>query len=181
MAGGSSYIAVPAGVTPPDRLYPWLGGGVGHVNAFHSSTEVIGLVERHTGMRFTTGRALMTSLSVLNRKSLLTRPQRKMALLGGGREGLLLWWSVVSRLSDRWFRTRLSLYGWALYFGALHEEVDSRPWSNVCVRCGSGSASVWLEASGLVKRDRWRIRGYVCRQCGAWNVFTRDTGFDHLQ
>jgi SAM-dependent methyltransferase len=180
-ADGSIFIAVPDANTLCDRLYRWMARGGGHVNAFRSPTEVAELVERHTGLRFAAGRSLMTSLSVFNRKNLTGPRPRKMVVLGGGREGLLLWWSVASRLSDRWFRTRLSLYGWAVYFGTLHEEVDGQPWSNVCVRCGSGSAAGWLEALGLVKRNRWWIRGYVCPQCGAWNVFTRDTGFDHLR
>jgi len=44
------------------------------------------------------------------------------------------------------------------YFGALHEELDTTTWWNVCVRCGSGCSSAWLEQLGIVKRNRFLIR-----------------------
>jgi SAM-dependent methyltransferase len=171
---GSVYVAVPDSSTVSDRVYRWLAGGGGHVNAFSSSEEVIALVERYTGVRCVAGRLLMTSLSMLNRKNRVAPAPRKLTLLGGGREGVLLFWSAFSRLCDRWLGTRLSQYGWALYFGALHEAVDSRPWSNVCIRCGAGCSSDWLESSKQMSRKWWLIRGYTCQNCGRWNVFTRD-------
>jgi SAM-dependent methyltransferase len=171
---GSVFIAVPDASTFSDRLYRWLGRGGGHVNAFQSRADLIALLERHTSLRFVGGRDLMTSLAILNRKNLAGRIPIKLMLLGGGREKQLILWSVISRLSDRWLGTRLSLYGWALYFGALHEELDTSTWSNVCVRCGSGCSSVWLEQLGIVKRNRFLIRAYACPTCGAPNIFTRD-------
>jgi hypothetical protein len=135
---------------------------------------LIAQVERHASLRFVGGRTLISSLSILNRNNLVGRAPRKMLLLGGGREGLLILWSLISRLSDRWFHTRLSLYGWALYFGALHEALDTSTWWNVCVRCGSGGSSAWLEHLGIVKRNRWLLRAYACPTCGAPNIFTRD-------
>lgn len=178
---GSLYIAVPDSSTMADRLYRWLASGGGHVNAFCSRPDLIALVESSTGLQLAAGRSLLASLSMLNNRSRVAPAPGKLVLLGGGREGVLLCWSAVSRLLDRWLRTRLSLYGWALYFGTLREEVDGRAWSNVCVRCGCGSSSDWLESCGLVKR-RWRlIPGYTCQMCGAWNVFTRDGGYLHLK
>jgi SAM-dependent methyltransferase len=47
------------------------------------------------------------------------------------------------------------------YFGALHEELDTTTWRNVCVRCGSGCSSAWLEQLGIVKRNRFLIRWYA--------------------
>jgi len=177
---GAIYIAVPDARTFSDRLYRWLGRGGGHVNAFRSRRALIAEVERRTSMRFTEGRALMSSLAILNRKNLGGRLQRKLMLLCGGREGVLIFWSALSRLCDRWLGTRLSLYGWALYFGAVGEDVDRRTWSNVCVRCGSGASSDWLESTGRVRRKAWLIPSYVCANCLAWNVFTRDAGFERL-
>ncbi|MGD0297223.1 MAG: class I SAM-dependent methyltransferase [Bryobacteraceae bacterium] len=171
---GSIFIAVPDASTFSDKLYRWLGRGGGHVNAFRSRTELIALVERHTGLHFAGGRLLISSLSILNHNNLAGRAPRKMLLLGGGREGLLGLWSLISRLSDRWLHMRLSLYGWALYFGTLDETLDTSTWSNVCVRCGSGASSAWLEQLGIVKRNRWMLRSYACPSCGAPNIFTRD-------
>jgi len=171
---GSVYIAVPDASTFSDKLYRWLASGGGHVNAFTSREELVALVEAHTGMHCAAGRLLISSLAMLNRKNRVDRAPRKLWVLAGGREGVLVFWNGFARWMDRWFRTRLSVYGWALYFGALDEEVDSRPWSNVCARCGAGCASDWLEQHRCLRR-RWLTRGYDCPSCGSWNIFTRDT------
>jgi SAM-dependent methyltransferase len=173
---GSLYIAVPDASTFADRLYRWLASGGGHVNAFCSQEDLIAQAERYTGLRLRAGRVLMTSLSMLNRRNRTAPAPRKLALLGGGREGVLRLWSIISRASDRWMHTRLSVYGWALYFGTLTEEVDRIPWSNVCVRCGAGCSSNWLLSSNLVRR-RWLLKSYTCQECAAWNFFTRDDAF----
>lgn len=172
---GSLYIAVPDASTFADGLYRWLAGGGGHVNPFE---DLIALTERCTGLRFRAGRVLMTSLSMLNRRNRIAPAPRKLMLLGGGRESVLRLWSVISRLVDRWLRTRLSGYGWALYFGTLAEGLESRPWSNVCVRCGSGCSSNWLLSSNQVSHT-WLLKVYTC-QCGAWNFFTRDDAYARL-
>ncbi len=177
---GSLYIAVPDASTFADRLYRWLSSGGGHVNAFRSQKDLIAQTEHYTGLRFQAGRVLMTSLAALNRANRTAPAPRKLALLGGGREGALRLWSVISRLSDRWLGTRLSVYGWALYFGGLTEEVDHRPWSNICVRCGTGSSSDWLLSSNQLRR-RWLLKAYICQECGAWNVFTRDNAYANLR
>ena len=174
---GAIFISVPDASTLADRLYRWLGQGLGrgggHVNAFRSRDDLIALIEGRTRMRFVGGRTLRTSLSILNRKNQSGHIQRKQLLLGGGSETLLVIWNAISRLVDRWIGTRLSVYGWALYFGEIGEEVDRATWSNVCARCGAGYSSAWLENTGRVRR-RWLIRGYTCPMCGAWNIFTRD-------
>jgi len=157
---GSIYIAVPDASTFADRLYRWLARGGGHVNAFRSKEDLIAQIEKHTGLQFRFSRVLLTSLAMLNRANRTAPAPRRLALLGGGRESVLRWWSIISRLADRWLGTHLSVYGWALYFGRLDEEVDAEPWSNVCVRCGAGYSS------GLLK-------SYTCQACEARNFFTR--------
>src|SRR5450432_4300288 len=52
--GGALFLAVPDAGTLTDRIYRWLGhGGLGpgggHVNAFQSPGQVIGLVQEMTG------------------------------------------------------------------------------------------------------------------------------------
>ena len=177
---GWIYIAVPDASTFTDRLYRWLAAGGGHVNAFRSRDDLTALVEQYAAKRLGGGRSLVTSFSFLNRRNWVKMP-RKLMLLGSGSERALLGLNALVRLLDRWLHTRLSLYGWALYFGDLEEEVDARPWSNVCVRCGSGSASVFLQAAGLVYRT-WRlIPSYKCPSCGAWNLYTEDEDYAHLR
>jgi SAM-dependent methyltransferase len=176
---GSLYIAVPDASTFADRLYRWLASGGGHVNAFRSQEDLIAQTELYTGLQFRAGRVLITSLAMLNRRNRTARAPRKMAFLGGGREGVLRLWSISSRLADRWLHTRLSVYGWALYFGTLTEEIDRRPWSNVCVRCGVGCSSDWLQSSNQV-RHRWLLKSYTCPECGARNFFTRDDAYERL-
>jgi SAM-dependent methyltransferase len=178
---GSLYIAVPDSSVFCDWLYRWLASGGGHVNAFTSRENLIASVERHTGMHIAGSRSLLTSFSFLNRKNSSAAIPRKLMVLGGGREGILVLLSALARLLDRRLHTRLSLYGWALYFGDLEEEVDARPWSNVCVRCGSGSASEFLQARGLVHRTLRLIKSYRCPSCGAWNPFTQDQDYAHLR
>lgn len=123
---GSLYIAVPDASTFADRLYRWLARGGGHVNAFRSKEDLIAQIEQHTGLEFRASRVLLTSLAMLNRANRTAPAPRRLALLGGGRESVLRWWSIISRLADRRLHTRLSVYGWALYFGRLDEEVERR-------------------------------------------------------
>src|ERR1017187_6582788 len=49
--GAGLYIAVPDVGTLTDRIYRWMGKGGGHVNAFRQAADVIGPVERLTGLR----------------------------------------------------------------------------------------------------------------------------------
>ena len=178
---GSIYIAVPDSSTFCDRIYRWLGKGGGHVNAFRSRKELTKLIEHRTGIILAASRPLMTSFSFLNRKNRSTAAPRKLLLVGGGRESTLILFSGLTRAIDRWFHARMSMYGWALYFGALEEGVERRPWSNVCVRCGSGYSSSWLHANGRVQRRWGLLPGFDCPQCRAWNCFTRDDDYAHLE
>jgi hypothetical protein len=88
-----------------------------------------------------------------------------MWLLCNGHYTAVAIFGYLARVADRLFRTRLSVYGWALYFGAISGPVDTEVWSNVCVRCGSARPSRELRPRFLV---------YDCPACGAWNLFTPD-------
>ena len=78
------------------------------------------------------------------------------------------------RILDRRFGLRSSVYGWALYFGTVPVEIDSSPYVNVCLRCGSGNPSVRLKQNLLVPTG-W-FRQYRCPQCGTRNPFSDDSG-----
>jgi SAM-dependent methyltransferase len=163
-AGGALYIAVPDASTFTDKLYRWLARGGGHVNAYTSARQVIDQVTALTGLPYAGGRLLYTSFSFLYQRE-AGRVPRRMILVGNGRPWVLRWATYLFRQ----LRPSLSWYGWALYFGTIREPVETLAWTNVCIRCGSGHPSAWLEAAGAVRRQRYR-----CPQCGTENLFTRD-------
>jgi SAM-dependent methyltransferase/DNA-directed RNA polymerase subunit RPC12/RpoP len=163
---GALFVAAPDARTFTDRLYRWLARGGGHVNPFTSADALAARVERATGLACRGIRLLHTSLSFLNRRNRRAPAPRKMILLAGGSEPFLVCLSFALRLADRVFGSRLSVYGWALYFGDCTPD-KTPPWTNVCVRCGAGHPEGGLRPGAL--------RFYRCPGCGARNLFTRDT------
>ena len=170
--GGSLYVAVPDSSTITDRIYRWLGKGGGHVNPFTSSERLITTIERATGLAHVATRALCTSLSFLNRRNSGPWPRKKL-LIGGGTEGSLRLLTYAFRLFDRLLGTQTSIYGWAFYFGAVQETIDSQTWTNVCIRCGAGHSAASLVSNDRVMR-RLLLPSYDCPNCGARNLFTGD-------
>lgn len=166
---GVLYIAVPDASTFCDRLYRWLARGGGHVNAFTSAPELAARIERATGLPHVATRTLFTSLSYLNRKNRRAPAPRRLLLAGGGTERSLYLFTYVARLSDRFFSTRLSVYGWALYFGRFPARIETEVWSNVCIRCGSGAPS-----DSLPTRRLAFLKTYACPRCGTLNLFSED-------
>jgi len=176
---GCLYVAVPDSTTLFDRLYRWLADGGGHVNPFSSAVELSQRIERATGLPHRGTRTLCTSFSILNRKARRARAPWRLLLLGGGTQTSLLLGTYTLRLTDRLFGTRLTVYGWALYFGAANESTSAAAWTNVCILCGAGHASWWLLHEHRVFR-RLFLPFYRCPGCGALNLFTRDEYYSHL-
>jgi SAM-dependent methyltransferase len=176
-ADGALYVSVPDATTFCDRLYRWLSRGGGHVNAFASAPELAAQIQRATGLKHIATRTLCTSLSFLNRRNAPSPRPRRLWLLGDGTEPSLRLISYLSRLSVRLLHTRLSVYGWEMYFGNVVVPIDCHVWINVCIRCGSGHPSAWLLSQPGVVRRRWVFRGYSCPGCGAWNLFTDDESY----
>jgi SAM-dependent methyltransferase len=176
---GALYIAVPDASTVCDRLYRWLARGGGHVNPFTSAPELAATITHATHLPHVQSRTLFTSLSYLNRKNFRTRSTRRLMLLGNGAEISLHIINFFSRLADRLFGTRLSVYGWALYFGSLPVPVETDIWSNVCIRCGSGAQSDWLRHMNLVT-TRFLLPVYRCPGCGTRNLFYDDAHYQDL-
>ena len=169
------FVSVPDTSTMTDRLYRWLARGGGHVNPFRSSEELSARIEGVTGLKHVATRPLFSSLSFLNKKNFPGPPPRKMWLLMGGSERLLFvinWWN---RMLDRMLGTRLSIYGWALYFGHISEPVSTVGWRNVCVRCGGGHPATTLKAGGGIARAWGVFVIYRCPVCDAPNTFTPDS------
>lgn len=169
---GALYIAVPDASTFCDRLYRWLARGGGHVNAFTSAAELAARIERSTGLPHVATRTLFTSLSYLNRKNRRAPAPRRLLLVGAGAEWSLHLFTYFARLSDRLFGTRLSVYGWALYFGRIPFSIGTPVWSNVCIRCGSGAPSASLSARRLTV-----LKTYACPRCGTVNLYSEDRHF----
>jgi SAM-dependent methyltransferase len=176
---GSLYVAVPDATTISDRLYRWLARGGGHVNAFSSAHDLALRIERATGLKHIATRALCASLSCFNRKNRRTRAPRRLIVIGGGTQISLRLLTYIFRLIDRFLRTRLSVYGWAFYFGNIKIPIDTRTATNVCIRCGSGHPSDWLLQNRNV-RHRFLFPTYRCPTCDTKNLFTNDKHYTHL-
>lgn len=176
---GALFIAVPDASTFCDRLYRWLARGGGHVNPFTSAPDLAAMIERAAGLRHVQTRTLCTSLSYLNRNNRRVAGPRRLLAVGGGTEISLHAFTYFARWWDRLFGTRLGVYGWALYFGSFAVPVETETWTNVCIRCGSGSQSEWLRHLNLV-RKRFLFEVYPCPNCGTINLFSDDTHYRHL-
>ena len=174
------YVAVPDASTLTDRLYRWLGRGGGHVNQFSDGHALVKLIEHQTGLPLAGARLLFSSLAFLNRRNNLGKRPRRIYLVGGGWEWTLRVGTFLLRNCDRLLGTRSSVYGWACYFGAA-VEAETHPWSNVCIRCGSGHSSERLRASGRVRRGKLGIRLFRCPDCGAENYFTDDADYQEFR
>lgn len=168
---GTVFISVPDATTLTDRIYRWLGRGGGHVNPFTRASELPELVTAATGLPLTATVLLHSGLSFLNRRN-MTTVQKKLLLLGGGHASVLRLATLALRSIDRGFGTRLSVYGWAYYFGA-YQPSDLAARTNVCIGCGGGHSARKLRAAGLVKRGWW-VPSYACPDCGSRNFFTPD-------
>jgi SAM-dependent methyltransferase len=179
--GGALFVAVPDSSTFSDRLYRWLASGGGHVNPFTSADALGARIAQACGLRLLAIRTLCTSLACLNRKNRTSRAPRRLLILAGGREPVLVLLTYVLRELDRILKTRLSVYGWALYFSNIDTPIERRTWTNVCVRCGSGHSSRWLDDDLQVVRREWLVSTYRCPSCGAANLFTRDEDYPHLR
>jgi SAM-dependent methyltransferase len=173
-SNGVLYISVPFSESVTDRLYRWLSEGGGHVNQFKSADEVERIVARSTGLPLIAMRPLCTSLSFLNPANSPRPRPRKLLFLLNGYEPFLRLLTFVLRMLDRTFGTKNSLYGWAFYFGAPKDSIDTQVWTNVCVRCGAGHPELALRRSGLVKARRLLPSIYRCPRCDARNFFTAD-------
>ena len=167
---GCLFVSVPDASTLTDKVYRWLARGGGHVNPFRSPHDLATRIERGTGLRLIAIRTLCSSFSFLNvRNSPRPRP-RRLFLLGGGREWCLFAYVWLSRRIDRRLNLRTSIYGWALYFGAVAEPVNTETMANVCIRCGSGHSASSLKQSRRL-HSTWIVRVYRCPNCGATNPF----------
>lgn len=159
---GAIYIAVPDARTFSDRLYrkSFRNRG-GHVNLFDSAQKLGAMVAWYSGLPHTGTTTLYSSFSFLNRRrTRLGRVRREMRVPGVP-EPMLRWLTRWISFLDRHFNTRLSVYGWALYFGTKAAGGIEDGERNVCIRCGAARGEGERATKG---------RTYVCAGCGAKNA-----------
>lgn len=171
---GAIYISVPDSSTLSDRLYRWVYHGGGHVNPFRRPEEILTPLKAIFGEESSGIRTLHTSFGFLLERRFLPRPPRRLWLLANGRYEAIATFSFACRILDRIFGTRLSIYGWAIYYGNLLAPIETDAWSNVCIECGSAQPSAVLRRDLTPLRLLPWIKTYTCPECGSWNLFTED-------
>ena len=172
-ADGAIYVAVPDGSTFSDRLYRKVfRDRGGHVNLFGSEGELSKTLAWYFGLKPAGARMLCASLTFLNWRAGI--PVAASRRLGRLPEPFLLYLTGLLRLADRRFGTRLTVYGWALYFGNLKQPVDATVRTNICIRCGEAHPADWLMRVGSVQRRTLGFDKYTCPGCGAKNIFMQD-------
>lgn len=122
--------------------------GGGQLNSFASASVLVRQVSEKTGLPHAGTRILCTSLSFLNSANITGRTQKKLWLFCGGSERPLRGVTYALRRLDRWFGSRLCIYGWAC------------SWTNVCVRCGAGHPSHQLQKADMGKRRSFQCPVY---------------------
>ena len=174
-ADGAVYVAVPDATTFSDRLYRKVfRDRGGHVNLFGSSTHLSETLSWYFGLPLAGSRTLHASLTFLNRRVVGPGPRRiPWTRLP---EPAVALFTAFLRMADNVFGTRLSVYGWALYFGCLKEAVDAEVRTNICVRCGQAHPADWLDHIGAVQRHRWLPAYYRCPGCSAKNFYAAEKG-----
>jgi SAM-dependent methyltransferase/DNA-directed RNA polymerase subunit RPC12/RpoP len=165
---GRLFVSVPDGSSFSDRLYRLLLCGGGHFQRF-SFESAVGAVESGTGLHLAAWRELFSSFIFVDRRNFVPAPRgrlpgplpRRMRWLGHLPswcfDATRLFLNLSSRLADRCFSTRFSLYGWALAFGPDAKPPVAEPgcW-NVCMSCGAALD----RATGLL---------YRCPRCSTMN------------
>jgi SAM-dependent methyltransferase len=170
---GAAFVAVPDARTLTDRIYRKLFRNAGgHVNLFDSATDLEKMLSWYFGLPHIATRPLLTSLSFLNRNNTRDPSVRRQMRFPGLWEPLLALATATTRIFDRWFATRTSVYGWGFYFGHAGEPIDPHPLTNVCVRCGQAHPSHTIVQTTQVRR--LPVPSYHCPDCTAFNIFFQD-------
>lgn len=170
--GAPLFVSVPDASTFTDNVYRWLAHGGGHVNAFRNADALARPISECTNRPHCRTWTLFSSFSFLNHYNIRGRTQWKVWLLFFGGSEIFL--AILVRLLhavDSLAGARLSVYGWAMYFGdlkvcdAVSETMAHR---NVCTRCGSTHSEKALE--GYIRGGFFFTRRWSCPNCGGWNL-----------
>jgi SAM-dependent methyltransferase len=168
---GAVFVSVPDATTIADRVYRKVYRNLGgHVNLFDSAVKLEQMLAWYIGLPHVATRTLHTSMNFLNRRNTREAVRLRQMRFAGLPEFILAPLGAAARRLDHWFGSRLSVYGWAFYFGRIEDPVDTAPLENVCVRCGQAHPADELLRRGI--RRHLLLRSYRCADCGARNIFT---------
>jgi len=168
--GGAAYVAIPDASTLTDRVYRTVFREAGgHVNLFKSASEVEWMLSWYFGLPHVATRTLFSSFAFINREN--TRAVRSDMRFAGFSQPILGLLTGCTRLIDRWFGTRTSVYGWAFYLGHIEEPVTAGNWPNVCIRCGQARPAGEAARAAQTRR---LLRLYRCEGCGTRNFLFPD-------
>jgi SAM-dependent methyltransferase len=147
---GRLFVSVPDGRSFSDRLYRLLLCGGGHLQRF-TFESIVGGIESGTGLHLAASKELSTSFIFIDKRNFVPAPRgrlpgplpRRMRWLGllpsWFFSGARIFLNLATRITDRWFRTKSSRYGWALAFVPEKQLPEQEPGSlNVCMFCGAG-------------------------------------------
>jgi SAM-dependent methyltransferase len=170
---GRLFVAIPNGYGLCDGIYRFLFDGGDHVNRFERSSFA-STVELATGTRFTAWQDLYSSFAYLSRTKyldpaiyhelpkLLRNFARLPTPIVKAIQSMLY---VGTRCMDFVLRTKLSLYGWALYFERTGvAKAERKPsFVNVCFVCGAGHAAADLRI----------VKGFLfpCPNCNCLSIY----------
>ncbi len=174
---GVLFATVPDGFSFSDGLYRWWTGGGGHVQRF-TFPGFQETVESVTDLALLYSYRLYSSFSFLNPNPAAEpffppRSQWLKHLPHLAHVSVLSGINLFTRVTDALLDARLSLYGWAFYFGkpgALLRDVHSEENLNVCAICGAGHSLGWMEQNRKVRR-RYGLPTYLCEVCGCRNLY----------
>lgn len=169
--GGRLYISVPNGYGLCDGIYRYVFEGGDHVNRFRKA-ELVERVERGAGVHLRRWQKLYSSFAYLYRlgdldaaivPKLPPRLQRIARIPRRWTRGVQAALYLVTRAADRAFGVDWALYGWGFYFEReTGEVVQTPPFVNVCLSCGSGHPASALHRAGLF---------YVCPTCNRRGIY----------
>ena len=168
---GAVFVSVPDATTIADRLYRKVYRNLGgHVNLFDSASKFARMLSWYLGLPHVATRTLHTSMNFLNRRNTREAVRLRQMRFAGFPEPVVAPMGAAMRWVDHRLGTRLSVYGWAFYFGRVEEPVDTTPLENVCVRCGQAHPEFELQQRGISRN--LLLPCYRCADCGARNIFT---------
>lgn len=173
---GALWISIPNGFGFDDALYRRIFSGGGHVNRF-TFQRIVEEVQTNTSLQLVQSILLQSGFVYLKKPAAELRghfpKSAKFLFYMPASVNRLLVFSInaLTRLIDKFAKSRFSQYGWGFIFARGSLSVDPlESYFNVCWKCGSGNSANHLRAAGRV-RSSYGVTLYNCANCGTRNLF----------